>query len=71
MHNRRPPIAGFVSLSDDEIIRIADQIDRLPAGSGAVELLLVVILVLFLVFVILDLAGVTDVFTFIKSQKQK
>ena len=57
------------ALSDDEIIRISDQIDQLPAGGGAVEALLVIILALFLVLVILDLTGVTDVFPFIKSQK--
>ena len=57
------------TLSDDEVIRISNQIDQLPAGGGAVEFLLVVILALFLVLVILDLTGVTDVFTFIKSQK--
>lgn len=57
------------TLSDDEVIRISDLIDQLPAGGGAVEFLLVVILALFLVLVILDLTGVTDVFTFIKSQK--
>ena len=57
------------TLSDDEVIRISDQINQLPAGGGAVEFLLVVILALFLVLVILDLTGVTDVFTFIKSQK--
>ncbi len=57
------------ALSDEEVIRIADQIDQLPTGGGAVETLLVIILALFLVLVILDLAGVTDVFPFIKSQK--
>ena len=57
------------SLSNDEVNRISDRLDQLPAGGGAVEFLLVVILVTFLVLVILDLSGVTDVFTFIKSQK--
>ena len=57
------------ALSDDEVIRIADQIDQLPTGGGAAEALLVIILALFLVLVILDLIGVTDVFPFIKSQK--
>jgi len=57
------------ALSDDEVIRIADQIDQLPAGSGAAEAVLVILLVFFLVLVILDLTGVTDVFPFIKSQK--
>ena len=57
------------ALSDDEVIRISERIDQLPAGGGAVEFLLVVLLVVVLVFVILDLTGVTDVFTFIKPQK--
>ena len=57
------------ALSDDEVIRIADQIDQLPAGGGAVGVLLVITLALFVVLVILDLTGVTDVFPFIKSQK--
>ena len=61
--------ARIDSLSDDEVIRIADQIDQLPAGGGAVEFLIVVILVGFIVLVILDLTGVTDVFPFIKSQR--
>jgi hypothetical protein len=57
------------ALSDEEVIRISHQIDQLPAGGGAVEFLLITLLVVVLVFVILDLTGVTDVFTFIKPQK--
>ena len=61
--------ARLNSLSDDEVIRIADQIDQLLAGGGLAEFLLIIILVGFIVLVILDLTGVTDVFTFIKSQR--
>ncbi len=61
--------ARINTLSDEEVIRISDQIEKLPAGGGAAELLLIMLLVLILVFVILDLSGVTDVFTFIKPQK--
>jgi len=61
--------ARINSLSDNEIIRIADQIDQLPAGGGLAEFLLIIILVGFITLVILDLTGVTDVFTFIKSQR--
>ena len=57
------------SLSDEEAIRLADQINQLPEGAGTVEFLLIVILVMFLVLVIFDLTGVTDVFPFIKSQR--
>ena len=61
--------ARINTLSDEEVIRISDQIEKLPAGGGAAEILLIMLLVLILVFVILDLSGVTDVFTFIKPQK--
>ena len=61
--------ARIDSLTDQEVIRIADQIDQLPAGSGAIEVLLVIILAGFIVLVITDLTGVTDVFPFIKSQR--
>lgn len=60
--------ARINSLSDNEIIRIADQFDQLPAGGGLVEFLLIIILAGFIVLVVLDLTGVTDVFPFIKSQ---
>lgn len=61
--------ARIDSLSDEEVIRIADRIDQLPEGAGAIEILVVIILVMFLVLVIFDLTGVTDVFPFIKSQR--
>ena len=54
------------ALSDEEVKSISDRIEELPAGSGAIEFLIVVLLALFLLFIILDLTGVTDVFTFIK-----
>ncbi len=61
--------ARIDSLSNEEVIRIADKIDQLPEGAGAVTVLVVIILVMFLVLVIFDLTGVTDVFPFIKSQR--
>ncbi len=56
--------ARIDALSDDEVIRIADQIDQLPAGGGAIGVLLLITLALFIVLAILDLTGVTDVFPF-------
>ena len=55
------------SLSDDEIQQIAERMDELPAGQSAIGVLVVIILVLFLVLVITDLAGLTDVFPFINK----
>lgn len=62
--------ARIDSLPDDEVIDIADKIDQLQAGSGAVEVLLVILPAGFIVLVIIDLTGLTDVFPFIKSQQK-
>lgn len=53
--------ARLAGLSDMEVQQLAGQMESLPAGAGIVEVLLFVVLV----FVILDIAGVTDVFPFI------
>lgn len=50
-------------MSDAEVLQMSEQMDEMPAGAGALELLVL----LFLVFVILDIAGVTDVFPFISK----
>lgn len=50
-------------MSDAEVLQMSEQMDQMPAGAGALELLVL----LFLVFVILDIAGVTDVFPFINK----
>ncbi len=55
------------SLSDEEIQQIADRMDELPAGQSAIGVVVLIILVLFLVLVITDLAGLTDVFPFINK----
>lgn len=53
--------ARLAGLSDAEVAQLASEMEELPAGAGVIELLVVVVLV----FVILDIAGVTDVFPFI------
>jgi len=58
------------SLSDAEVIAIADRIEQLPAGGDSfLGFVLAIAIIVFLVLVITDLTGVTDVFPFIKSQK--
>ena len=57
------------ALSDDEIIRISDQIDQLPAGGGAAGFVIVVLVIAVIVLIILDLTGTTDIFPFVKPQK--
>ena len=51
------------SLSDSELARINQGIDQLNAGGDSI---LAILLVIFIVFVITDVIGATDIFPFIK-----
>jgi hypothetical protein len=55
------------SLTDAEAVRLAEQIENLPAGKSALGAALFIAVVVFLVFLITDIAGLTDVFSFIKK----
>ncbi len=57
------------TLSDDEVRQIAGKLDELPAGQSAVGVIVGAILIVFLVLLITDLLGLTDVFPFVKSQR--
>lgn len=50
--------ARVASLSDAELVRMQGELDRLPAGGDAIA----VIGVVFLVLLILELVGVTNIF---------
>ncbi len=54
-------------LNDAEIGRIAEIMDRDPAGQSAVGAIVGAILVIFIILLITDLLGWTDVFPFVKS----
>jgi uncharacterized protein DUF6627 len=55
------------ALSEDEVASLADQLDQLPAGGSDV---LTAVVVVFLILVILDLLGVTNIFPFTKSMRK-
>ena len=62
--------ARIDSLSDTEIANIADQMDQLPAGGDTLFILLIVIpLIAFVVIVVLDAMGYTDILPFVKPAK--
>jgi hypothetical protein len=63
--DRNEALARLASLSDQEVQEIAGRIDELPAGQNVVVGVLVIAGVVFIVLVIMDLLGVTDVFPFI------
>lgn len=55
------------ALSDEEVARINGRLDELPAGKGAIGTLVGAALIIFLVLVITDLLGLTQVFGFTRK----
>ena len=60
-------LARVATLSDAEVAQIAARVDASPAGQGVVETVVGALLVIFIVLLITDLAGLTDVFPFVKK----
>ena len=58
------------SLSDSEVIEVAGKIEQLPAGGGAFGAVIAASVIVFLVLLLTDILGYTDVFPFVKSQKK-
>ena len=56
--------ARIASLSDSEVVALADQLDHAPAGASDV---LGVIVFIFLVLLVTDILGFTKVFPFTRS----
>jgi len=54
--------ARIAALSDAEVAQMNQQLDQLPAGQGILGLAATI----FVVFIITDAVGATDVFTFVK-----
>ena len=55
------------NLTDSEIVSLADQIETSPAGGGAIGIIVGAAVVVFIVLVITDVLGYTDIFPFIKK----
>lgn len=62
-------MARAAGLSDAEVRQIAGHLDMLPAGQGAVGAVVGAFLIVFLVLLVTDLLGLTDVFPFVRSQR--
>ena len=56
-------------LTDEEVSQMARQLDQLPAGGDAVGVIVVAAVVVFLVLLLTDILGYTDVFPFVKKQR--
>ena len=63
--NPSDALARVAAMNNDEIALLHENIESLPAGAGAGGVLVTVVLV----FVILDILGITNVFTFIRPAR--
>jgi len=57
------------SLTDQEIVKIVARIDHLPAGGNGIGTIVGAAVLIFLVLLITDILGLTDIFPFVKAQK--
>ncbi len=56
--------ARIDTLSDHELKDLSARMDQMPAGGGALETIVVAVLIVFLVLLFTDIMGYTDVFPF-------
>jgi hypothetical protein len=61
--------ARVQALSDAQVRQIAGQLDQLPAGQTAVGIIVGAILLVFLILLLTDLLGLTNVFPFVNHHK--
>ena len=54
------------SLSDAEVVRLARQIEQLPSGGNAIGAVVAGAVIVFIVLLITDILGYTDIFPFVK-----
>jgi hypothetical protein len=59
--------ARIDSLSNTEIVLLADKIEQLPAGGDPLGTIIGAAVFIFVVLLITDILGLTDVFTFVKK----
>ena len=57
------------NLSDQEIRRIADHVSEDPAGQSAVGVVVGAVVLIFLVLLVTDLLGLTDVYPFVTKRR--
>jgi len=54
-------------LSDAEVQRIAGHLEQLPAGQGAIGAVIGAAVLIFLILLVTDLLGLTDVYPFVRN----
>jgi outer membrane protein OmpA-like peptidoglycan-associated protein len=59
------------NLSDEEVGKFVDKMDQIPAGGGFFEAFIVIVFLIFLILLVTDISGYTDVFPFVKKHASK
>ena len=57
-------------LSDAEAVSAADRFEQLPSGGGVLETILIISFLVFLILLITDIAGYTDIFPFVHPMRK-
>lgn len=60
--------ARIDSLSNTEIIKLAEQIENLPAGKGALGTVIGAALIVFIILLVTDILGYTNIFPFVTKK---
>lgn len=63
--------ARVALMTDAEVQQMAAKIDELPAGQSAVGAIVGAVVLIFLVLLVTDLLGLTDIFPFVKGGKAR
>lgn len=54
------------NMTDEEVMQIAGQLEQLPAGQDALGAILGAILIIFVVLLVTDILGLTNIFPFVR-----
>lgn len=57
-------------MSDVEIQRVAARIDQAPAGQSTVGVVVGAVVLIFVILLVTDMLGLTDIFPFVKRNKK-
>ena len=60
-------MARIDALSDAEVIALADRMEQLPAGGSALGTIVGAAVIVFIVLLITDIMGFTDIFPFVRK----
>jgi hypothetical protein len=56
------------AMTAEEVNQLSERIDQVPAGGDVLGFILALALISFITLIVLDILGVTDIFTFIKKR---